>query len=72
MNLTSSLPLTLVRKSISMKEDKTPASVPVTATASAALRAVADALAPRLLVSLGYGATAQSATSTWRQDASSR
>ena len=36
------------------------------------LRAVADALAPRLLESLGHGATAQSATSTWRQDVSSR
>ena len=36
------------------------------------LRVVADALAPRLLESLGYGASAQSATSTWRQDVSSR
>jgi lipoyl(octanoyl) transferase len=32
------------------------------------LGAVADALAPRLLDSLGHAATAQSATSTWRQD----
>lgn len=32
---------------------------------------VADALAPHLLHSLGYGADAQSATSTWRQDVSS-
>lgn len=32
---------------------------------------VADALAPHLLRSLGYGADAQSATSTWRQDVSS-
>jgi lipoyl(octanoyl) transferase len=36
------------------------------------LRVMADALAPRLLESLGLGATAQSATSTWRQDVSSR
>ena len=36
------------------------------------LRFVADALAPRLLESLGYGAAAQSATRTWRQDVSSR
>jgi lipoyl(octanoyl) transferase len=35
------------------------------------LRVVADALAPRLLDSLGHDATAQSATSTWRQDVSS-
>jgi lipoyl(octanoyl) transferase len=35
------------------------------------LGVVADALAPRLLRSLGYGANAQSATSTWRQDVSS-
>ncbi len=35
------------------------------------LRIVAEALAPRLLESLGYGASAQSATSTWRQDVSS-
>lgn len=35
------------------------------------LRTVADALAPRLLEALGYGAEAQSATSTWRQDVSS-
>ena len=34
-------------------------------------RLVADALAPCLLESLGYGASAQSATSTWRQDVSS-
>ena len=32
---------------------------------------VADALAPRLLVALGFDAGAQSATSTWRQDVSS-
>ena len=36
------------------------------------LRFVADALALWLLESLGHGATAQSATSTWRQDVSSR
>ena len=36
------------------------------------LSVVADALALRLLESLGHGATAQSATSTWRQDVSSR
>jgi lipoyl(octanoyl) transferase len=35
------------------------------------LRVVAAALAPRLLASLGLPATAQSATSTWRQDVSS-
>lgn len=35
------------------------------------LGAVADALAPQLLRSLGYGVDAQSATSTWRQDVSS-
>jgi len=35
------------------------------------LGVVADALAPQLLRSLGYGADAQSATSTWRQDVSS-
>ena len=35
------------------------------------LRVVADALAPRLLASLGLPATGQSATSTWRQDVSS-
>jgi lipoyl(octanoyl) transferase len=35
------------------------------------LRVVADALAPRLLESLGYDASTQSATSTWRQDVSS-
>jgi hypothetical protein len=35
-------------------------------------RVVADALAPRLLESLGCPAFAQSATSTWRQDVSSR
>jgi lipoyl(octanoyl) transferase len=35
------------------------------------LRVVADALAPRLLRALGCGASAQSATSTWRQDVSS-
>lgn len=35
------------------------------------LGVVADALAPHLLRSLGYGAGAQSATSTWRQDVSS-
>jgi lipoyl(octanoyl) transferase len=35
------------------------------------LRVVAEALAPRLLESLCHGATAQSATSTWRQDVSS-
>lgn len=35
------------------------------------LRVVAEALAPRLLEALGYGAAAQSATSTWRQDVSS-
>ena len=32
---------------------------------------VAEALAPRLLASLGFPAAAQSATSTWRQDVSS-
>jgi len=37
-----------------------------------ALGEVADALAPRLLVALGFGPAAQSATSTWRQDVSSR
>jgi len=36
------------------------------------LRAVADALAPRLLESLGHDAAAQSATSTWWQDVRSR
>ena len=36
------------------------------------LSVVADALALWLLESLGHGATAQSATSTWRQDVSSR
>jgi len=35
------------------------------------LSVVANALAPRLLESLGHDATAQSATSTWRQDVSS-
>jgi lipoyl(octanoyl) transferase len=35
------------------------------------LKVVADALAPRLLESLGYDASTQSATSTWRQDVSS-
>jgi len=35
------------------------------------LRVVADALAPRLVESLGHDATAHSATSTWRQDVSS-
>jgi len=35
------------------------------------LRVVADALAPRLLEALGCSASAQSATSTWRQDVSS-
>ena len=35
------------------------------------LRAVAEALAPRLLESLGFGADVQSATSTWLQDVSS-
>jgi lipoyl(octanoyl) transferase len=35
------------------------------------LRVVADALAPRLLEALGWTASAQSATSTWRQDVSS-
>jgi lipoyl(octanoyl) transferase len=35
------------------------------------LRVVAEALAPRLLESLGYGAPGQSATSTWRHDVSS-
>jgi lipoyl(octanoyl) transferase len=35
------------------------------------LGVVADALAPRLLAALGFGAGAQSATSTWRQDVSS-
>ncbi|MGB5105051.1 MAG: lipoyl(octanoyl) transferase LipB [Steroidobacteraceae bacterium] len=35
------------------------------------LGVVADALAPHLLRALGYGADAQSATSTWRQDVSS-
>jgi lipoyl(octanoyl) transferase len=35
------------------------------------LRAVADVLAPRLLESLGFGAAAQSATSTWLHDVSS-
>ena len=35
------------------------------------LGAVADALAPRLLASLGFPAAPQSATSTWRQDVSS-
>ena len=33
--------------------------------------AVAEALAPQLLASLGYAAPVQSATSTWRQDVSS-
>jgi len=36
------------------------------------LRPVADALAPRLLAALGFEPAAQSATSTWRQDVSSR
>ena len=35
------------------------------------LHVVAGALAPRLLETLGYAATAQSATSTWAQDVSS-
>jgi len=35
------------------------------------LLAVAEALAPRLLESLGFGASAQSATSTWLHDVSS-
>ena len=35
------------------------------------LGVVADALAPRLLASLGFAPPAQSATSTWRQDVSS-
>jgi lipoyl(octanoyl) transferase len=35
------------------------------------LGAVADALAPRLLATLGFEPPAQSATSTWRQDVSS-
>jgi lipoyl(octanoyl) transferase len=35
------------------------------------LRVVAEALAPRLLQSLGLPAGDQSATSTWRQDVSS-
>ena len=35
------------------------------------LRVVADALAPRLLKSLGYGAAYQSATRTWLHDVSS-
>ena len=35
------------------------------------LGVVADALAPRLLAALGFGAGGQSATSTWRQDVSS-
>jgi lipoyl(octanoyl) transferase len=36
------------------------------------LRAVADALAPKLVAALGFEPPPQSATSTWRQDVSSR
>lgn len=38
----------------------------------AGLGAVADVLAPRLLAGLGFEPSPQSATSTWRQDVSSR